>query len=143
MTKNRLAQIGVDSIMPLIPAYSSRLCHGSTTKDSVRRWVMGWLVRTSTPILLLIKSKGNACAHCGATLSFFALEHHAGHTSLRPYAITDTGDEVLLTLDHIIPKSHPLGRNTFINYQVLCVRCNTRKDNKVPALLIQATGATA
>jgi 5-methylcytosine-specific restriction endonuclease McrA len=46
------------------------------------------------------------------------------------YAIDDNGDEILMTKDHIIPKSKG-GRNHLSNYQPMCCVCNQKKDNKI------------
>ena len=43
--------------------------------------------------------------------------------------IDDNGQEVLITKDHIIPKSKG-GKDKLDNYQTMCVRCNKRKGNK-------------
>ena len=46
------------------------------------------------------------------------------------YAINDSGDEVLMTKDHIIPKSKG-GKNHLSNYQPMCCYCNCKKDNSL------------
>jgi 5-methylcytosine-specific restriction endonuclease McrA len=70
--------------------------------------------------------KGLTCVNCGVKGYFFALEKDKGggqHLDLYGY-IDD--EEVLITVDHIIPKSKG-GPNTLINYQVMCKICNEMK----------------
>jgi len=70
--------------------------------------------------------KGLICVNCGVKGYFFALEEDKGggqHLDLYGYI---DNEEVLITVDHIIPKSCG-GRNILINYQVMCKICNELK----------------
>jgi len=70
--------------------------------------------------------KGSTCVNCGVTGTFFALEKDKGgglHLDL--YGHID-GEEVLITIDHIIPKSRG-GVNRMINFQTMCKLCNEMK----------------
>jgi 5-methylcytosine-specific restriction endonuclease McrA len=70
--------------------------------------------------------KGLQCSNCGVSGYFFALERDKGggqHLDLYGY-IDD--EEVLMTIDHIVPKSKG-GPNELINYQVMCKICNEMK----------------
>ena len=78
---------------------------------------------------------GLTCKHCGITGTFFALEknycnadHKRAHFNL--YGFNESGDEVMLTKDHILPKAHG-GKDHIDNYQVLCTKCNTKKGSKI------------
>lgn len=44
--------------------------------------------------------------------------------------IDDNDNEVLMTKDHIIPKSKG-GKNNLSNYQPMCCICNKQKDNNI------------
>lgn len=71
---------------------------------------------------------GIKCANCGESGDFFAVEkNHDGEERphLNLYAQTPDG-EVLLTKDHIIPKSEG-GDDHISNYQTLCKDCNEQK----------------
>ena len=93
---------------------------------------LGHMVKMSSQRYRLFKNKGVKCAHCGIVGEFFALERcvkwERPHFNL--YAIDADGNEVLMTKDHIIPKSKG-GKNRQSNYQVLCCRCNTKKGDSV------------
>jgi len=81
----------------------------------------------------LFAEKGIVCEKCGLKGIRFALERHRDvpnkyHFNL--YGITKYGEEVMLTKDHIIPRSKG-GRNNLNNYQTLCVKCNSKKSDSV------------
>jgi len=70
--------------------------------------------------------KGTVCVNCGVEGKFFALEKDKGggiHLDL--YGYIDE-EEVLITIDHIVPKSKG-GVNTIINFQTMCKLCNEMK----------------
>ena len=76
---------------------------------------------------------GCDCDICGSKGSFFAKERTLNMKEryhLNLYAIDENGEEVLMTKDHIIPKSKG-GKNTLDNYQQMCVKCNVKKGNTI------------
>jgi len=87
---------------------------------------------------------GIACAHCGIRGRYFCLERHcsndernAWHFNL--YALDKDGKEVLMTKDHIIPKSKG-GGNSIENLQTLCTICNEKKGNKIESVVLKRKG---
>ena len=78
--------------------------------------------------------KGTDCLHCGIKGKFFALERSIANSKTKfhfnLYGIDDYGEEVMITKDHIIPRSKG-GRNILSNYQPLCIRCNQQKADHV------------
>lgn len=77
-------------------------------------------------------TKGLKCACCGIEGQYFAKEK-SGHDKsyhLNLYAVDDDGNEVLMTKDHIIPKSKG-GRDHISNYQTMCEACNFAKGNSM------------
>lgn len=78
---------------------------------------------------------GITCVTCGIKGSYFYLERHAGHANpdkspfhFNLYAADGQGREIMMTKDHIMPKS--LGGNNYIgNLQTMCCKCNERKGN--------------
>lgn len=77
-------------------------------------------------------TKGCKCVNCGIEGKYFAKEKHLKDKSfhLNLYAIDKNGDEVLMTKDHIIPKSKG-GIDDLSNYQTMCERCNKEKGNEL------------
>ena len=75
--------------------------------------------------------KGISCVECGIKGVFFAKERHRDvdeRYHLNLYAINDNGEEVLMTKDHIYPKSLG-GPNHLSNMQPMCKCCNESKSN--------------
>lgn len=82
--------------------------------------------------------KGMKCCKCGLEGKYFAKERHITpkgeiispkyHFNL--YALDENGNEVLMTKDHIIPKSKG-GKDCLDNYQTMCARCNEAKGNSM------------
>ena len=90
----------------------------------------------------LFSAKGVDCVCCGAKGDFFRLEKCKGHHPLYStwhfnlYAVNKYGHEVLMTKDHIKPKSKG-GKNRLRNLQPMCVKCNMKKADKMPINKIQ------
>ena len=78
--------------------------------------------------------RGLNCVCCGIEGKFFALESHKYNSGtkryhLNLYAIDKDGNEILMTKDHVTPKSKG-GKNHIHNYQTMCYKCNQKKDSK-------------
>ena len=73
---------------------------------------------------------GVKCVTCGLTGVFFVKEKLPNDNSfhLNLYALDKDGKEVLMTRDHIHPKSRG-GPETLENMQTMCTRCNGKKGN--------------
>ena len=82
----------------------------------------------------LFALKGTNCVKCGIEGKFFALEQCRCNKSSKfhfnLYGIDKNGHEVMITKDHIMPRSKG-GKNTLSNYQPLCIYCNQRKADKI------------
>lgn len=76
-------------------------------------------------------TKGCKCVVCGIEGKYFAKEKFADQSTyhLNLYAVDDNGDEILMTKDHIIPRSKG-GIDDISNYQTMCKLCNEAKGNK-------------
>lgn len=76
--------------------------------------------------------KGIKCVCCGIEGKYFAKEKVSSDKSyhLNLYAIDEKGNEVLMTKDHILPKSKG-GKDEIDNYQTMCIRCNEAKGNNL------------
>lgn len=95
-------------------------------------WVDGELIKISVKHAKLFMSTGLVCKKCGTRGFIFALEHSKINKDyhLGLYGYDEVGDEVLLTIDHIFPKSKG-GKNILKNYQTLCKDCNVEKGDTI------------
>jgi len=87
----------------------------------------GDLIHMSSDRYHTFAEKGLKCVRCGIEGSFFAKESNdlpKYHFNL--YAIDTDGKEVLMTKDHILPRSKG-GKNEINNYQTMCTICNRKK----------------
>lgn len=77
-------------------------------------------------------TKGCKCSVCGIEGRYFAKEKHLKDKSyhLNLYAVDDNGTEILMTKDHILPRSNG-GIDDISNYQTMCKLCNEAKGNKL------------
>lgn len=77
--------------------------------------------------------KGCNCSKCGIEGKYFALEGQLNNRERRYhfnlYALDENGKEVLMTKDHMKPKSKG-GNDSIDNYDTLCEKCNSKKSNK-------------
>jgi 5-methylcytosine-specific restriction endonuclease McrA len=82
----------------------------------------------TTSIRLQTFKKNLICVDCGITGLHFWVECSPGHFDyhLNLYEINKVGDEILMTKDHIIPKSKN-GKETLDNMQTMCTHCNYKK----------------
>ena len=81
--------------------------------------------------LITFKQKGTCCAECEIKGQFFVKEKHVTkrggeYFHLNLYAIDENGKEILMTKDHIIPRSSG-GLDDISNYQTMCETCNIKK----------------
>lgn len=90
------------------------------------------LVKINSQRLQTFKLSGIKCCKCGIEGKYFRKDKFLGsdyyHFNL--YALDSNKNEILMTKDHITPKSKG-GKNTLKNYQTLCVKCNQKKGNKL------------
>jgi len=108
-----------------------------------RRLFDGHEVKLTSSRLRTFALKGTVCVACGIAGSYFVKEKNclSDNYHLNLYAPSN-GQEVLMTKDHILPKSLG-GANHIDNYQTMCVKCNNAKGNDVlwhPMMISGACG---
>lgn len=87
----------------------------------------GRRVKLTSDRLRLFFLKGITCCCCGVEGNEFRLESHTTETPhLNLYAVQEDGKVILMTKDHIHPKSLG-GANHMDNYQTMCQPCNGKK----------------
>lgn len=83
-------------------------------------------------VRLMQFTKSQECVTCGAIGKWFRLEKNykdiKGKPHLNLYSIVD-GQIILMTKDHIIPKSKG-GSDGIENMQTMCCMCNEKKGDK-------------
>jgi 5-methylcytosine-specific restriction endonuclease McrA len=113
-----LAEYSIYEILPLIG-----------TLDKIH--LLDWKVNIVSERLKTFK-RSRMCVECGLTGVVFKLQRHhpkeVPHLNL--FAIDNNSDDVLMTADHIIPKSMGGPRELF-NLQTMCHRCNEKKANVI------------
>lgn len=86
-------------------------------------------------------AKSLVCVSCGLVGSYFAKEQtlrRQGDSTQKSfsrwhfnlYAIGNPWEEILMTKDHIMPRSKG-GSDYLENFQTMCILCNVRKGNKI------------
>jgi 5-methylcytosine-specific restriction endonuclease McrA len=103
-------------------------------KKSYLKKIQGVMVKISSQRYPVFQ-RSLKCARCGVEGKYLAIERCEGKRMdktfhLNLYAINARGHEVIMTKDHIIPKSKG-GSNTQDNYQTMCLKCNGKKGNKL------------
>jgi len=89
--------------------------------------INGVIIGVNSIRLQCFKNSGIECASCKIQGEYFALDGMEGEKPhLNLYAIDGEGEEVLMTKDHIHPRSKG-GRNHIDNMQTMCQPCNVQK----------------
>jgi hypothetical protein len=83
----------------------------------------------------VFKDKGVTCCECGIKGVFFAKERTPSDKGKLPnkwhlelYALDGNGREVIMTKDHILPKSKG-GKDYIDNLRTMCFYCNCKRGN--------------
>lgn len=100
-------------------------------KKAIRVDFDGDLIKTNSDRLFVFKTKGIKCCECGIEGKYFVKEKTINdeyyHFNL--YAVNEEREEVLMTKDHIKPRSKG-GHDHTDNYQTMCAICNVAKGNE-------------
>jgi len=138
---NRYIRIGtfsINEVLDFVPDPIVIKKGNQKGKERVPKTVkeyLGNLVSLASHRYQTFKKSGVSCVECGLEGKFFALERHANEVKenykwhFNLYGYNENGDEVMLTKDHVKPKSKG-GENNIDNYQTLCYNCNTKKADK-------------
>jgi hypothetical protein len=102
--------------------------------------LLGHTVGVNSLRMLTFK-KNLDCVKCGIVGTHFAVERDKKSAPknyvdpdkgyhLNLYALNERGEDVLMTKDHIVPRSMG-GPNTLRNLRTACARCNNKKGNHI------------
>lgn len=92
-------------------------------------------VRINSHTINTFAMKGCNC-DCGLKGAYFALERHENALGksrlwhLVLYAVNEKNEEVMMTRDHIVPKSKG-GKNLIENHHPMCLTCNHKKSDRL------------
>ena len=75
--------------------------------------------------------KGYECVCCGRKGAYYALECNEGSNLKRAHFNLYSEDNVLMTKDHILPRSRG-GKDAIENMQTMCTICNSKKGSELP-----------
>ena len=93
--------------------------------------VEGYDVYTTSLRYKTFIEKGYKCVCCGRVGTHYILEHPKGSNEKRAHFNLYSDDNVLMTKDHILPKSMG-GVDKIENMRTMCAICNSKKGNTVP-----------
>ena len=101
-------------------------------RNKVKVEINGETINMSSLRLLTFKDKGVDCVSCSTKGKFLALERNYSESvyHINLYGIDSEGKEVLMTKDHILPKSKG-GADKIENMQTMCIICNGEKGNTI------------
>ena len=100
---------------------------GKRFKENKDIIIDGYKVRPISLRYMTFYQKGTNCISCGRKGNYFLLE--GDDNSKRKHFNLYSEDNVLMTKDHIIPKSKG-GKDVVDNMQTMCIICNERKADK-------------
>lgn len=120
----RLGILSIDDVRKLYREAKNKktkylVINGVTVKMSSQRYVV------------FLETSGTKCKYCKKEATYFAVERQKGsceHYFLNLYYKPSKGGEILFTKDHRLPVSLG-GRNSVVNYQTMCQKCNSFKSN--------------
>lgn len=122
----------VDQVLPYVVFSIKKISRNDKFSDSPLKEYDGDLINMSSFRYQLFAKKGCVCVSCGLVGTFFAKEKFKNETNyhFNLYGITPEGNEMMLTKDHIYPKSKG-GKDHLDNFQTMCSKCNEEKGAKV------------
>lgn len=135
-TLKRIKVFSIEEVEKLIKKYNKEwdgITHApKTNKYNIK--VNGYDVYACSLRYKTFMEKGYTCECCGRKGSYYALEIFTGQkmNQNRAHFNLYSEDDVLMTKDHIFPKSKG-GKDKIDNMQTMCQICNVKKGNILPS----------
>ena len=136
----RIAVFSIDEVLPFVMFEKD----GSPKKGNRDRMYGEHSVHMNSLRYRTFLVSGVTCVKCGLVGTFFALERPEwpgpgskgnpnGRYHFNLYGVdSETGEDILITKDHIVPVSKG-GKSNIANLQTMCCRCNFEKGNQQPS----------
>lgn len=132
MALERIKTFSIEEVEAMVKEdvknHSCRRCDKNNNHSIV---VEGHDVYTTSLRYKTFIEKGYKCVCCGRTGAYYALEKSHGSNLKRAHFNLYSDDDVLMTKDHIWPKSMG-GMDCIENMQTMCTICNGNKGSVVP-----------
>lgn len=132
MSLEKIKTFSIEEVEKMIKedVLSTKCQHGDKNYDH-SIVVDGYDVYTTSLRYKTFIEKGYKCVCCGRTGAYYVLEKSHGSNLRRAHFNLYSDDGVLMTKDHILPKSKG-GADRIENMQTMCTICNVNKGNSVP-----------
>jgi len=130
----RKAMISIEEIENVLRDVVCNNLQRDKKKSKIKVNILGEEVYALSDRYKTFFTKGYSCCQCGIKGKYFALEAGLGSKipqyHLNLYAVNNENEEILMTKDHITPKSKG-GINHLDNYQTMCCNCNAKKGSNI------------
>lgn len=125
-----VAKFEIQEIFDLIKAFKERQSENRKEKGRIDYKDFNFNVKSLR--LDTFREKGLVCVTCGNSGAYFSLESQVGAVgdNAKPHLNLYSIDGVLITKDHIFPKSKG-GKDHINNMQTMCYYCNQKKGDKI------------
>jgi len=132
MTLERIKTFSVEEVEAMVKEdVINHACHKNDKNIEHNIQVEGHDVYTTSLRYKTFIEKGYKCVCCGKVGAYYALEKSKGSSQKRAHFNLYSDDDVLMTKDHILPKSKG-GADCIENMQTMCTVCNGAKGSTVP-----------
>lgn len=125
----RKGLLNLDEVLPFV------VFGAKTKKPTAYKYFDSIKINMSSQRYQLFSLKGVSCVVCKVSGQYFAIERSFSKVvpnksgwHLNLYALNEHNEEVLMTKDHILPRSKG-GGDVLENYQTMCSKCNGAKGN--------------
>ena len=120
----------IDDVLPFVEFQNDKI-----TKEYLGSDLILYEVKMGSCRYKCFAKFGTKCVSCGIEGKFFAMErdYNTDRYHFNLYAVDENEKEILMTKDHIIPKSKG-GKNHLSNYQTMCITCNRNKGAEFPTM---------